>query len=492
MNSLKRNLIPDGLSFTETYKHICRLTVLWTFAFSAVIRASFHYRDDIGRAAEGYYRWSYASRYLSDLFTFVLNSGKSAWDLSPMTQILAIFLTAVTCSFLMELFKTDKQSSFWGYVSVTLMGLNPYWLACLSFQYDSPFMALSFLSSVFPVLFWNNQSVVFSGMAIVGTLIMCMTYQASSGLFPMLVILYALRRWSQKTNTPSEIAKKVFIAAFSYMFAMILYRTFLVSRVPKYVSASMVPLTSLFQQIKQGYLEYYWNVRQDWPFRWQVLALVIIGMFALTQTLGSRQKKTFTLCLSVLISGMSTLFTYGVYLVLEVQAFPPRAMYGVGMMLAVMALCICSSAGFRNLPGKVAILLLGWCFFSFTFLYGNSLTEQKDFSEYRLMALVQDLNDLEQLQNKETVRIQFFGDSVLSPVVKRRSEDYHILKRLVPPTLGEYRWAQQYMAKYTGFAHLKLVQGRKLSKMDLPLIKKTAFYSIYGNEDCLRVEFVNE
>ena len=489
INGLKRNLIPEGLSFTETWKHICRLTVLWTFAFSAVIRASFHYRDDIGRAAEGYYRWSYASRYLSDLFTFVLNSGKSAWDLSPMTHVLAIFLTAAACSFLMELFKGERKHSFWGYVCVTLMGLNPYWLSCLSFQYDAPFMALSFLGCVFPLLFWENQPLVFSGMAIAGTLIMCMTYQASSGLFPMLVILYAFFRWSRKKDTASEVMKKVLIAAASYIFAMLFYRFVLVIRVPRYVSGSLVPFTSMFRQIKKGYLEYYWNIRHDWPFRWQLLVAAIIGIFGLTQTFGSRQKKAVALCLSILAVAASSFLVYGVYLVLEVQVFTPRVMYGFGLLLAVLALCICSSAGLKSLPGKAAILLLGWCFFSFTFLYGNSLGEQKAFTETRRQALVHDLNELEQLQKEETVRIQFTGRRVLSPVLKNRIADYRILYRLIPPTLGRYKWAQYYMIHYLGFDNLKMDRSRKLKKMDLPLIKETAFYSIYGDEKHLRVEF---
>ncbi len=492
LNHLRRRIIPAGLSAAELRKHICRLTIIWTFAFIAVIRAGFHYRDDVGRAAEGYYRWSEASRYLSDLFTFILNCGKSAWDLSPMTQILAIFLTAAAGSILMELFKGDKRQPLLGYASVTLMGLNPFWLSCLSFQYDSPFMALSVLGSVFPVLFWDNDAVVFSGMAIAGTLIMCTTYQASSGLFPMLIVFYAFFRWSRKEEPVPDIAKKAIIAAASYVFAMIFYRTVLIRKVPDYASASMVPFTSLFRQIQQGYLEYYTTIRREWSLRWQILAALIIGMFVLTQMLDSRRNKAATLGLTILSAVISSFLAYGVYLVLEVQVFTPRVMYGFGILLAVMALCICSSAGFLSLPGKAAVLLLGWCFISFTFLYGNSLGEQKAFTEARLQPLVEDLNELEQLREDKVVSIQFTGTRVLSPVVQNRMKDYPILYRLIPPTMGRYMWAQYYMTHYLGFTNLRLERGRKLKKMKLPLIKETVFYSIYGNEDYLRVEMADK
>ncbi|HFN7014456.1 TPA: glucosyltransferase domain-containing protein, partial [Enterococcus faecalis] len=86
----------------------------------------------------------------------------------------------------------------------------------------SPYMSLSLLFSVLPFLFWNKNKVLFLVVSILSIFLMCNTYQASSGIYVVMVLALSLK---QLLDNQSFIAvlKKAIVAMISYISAMFLY-----------------------------------------------------------------------------------------------------------------------------------------------------------------------------------------------------------------------------------------------------------------------------
>ena len=86
--------------------------------------------------------------------------------------------------------------------------------------------------------------------------------------------------------------------------------------------------------------------------------------------------------LSVITLSAMLLLSFGVYPVLSKPLFHARAMYGFGVFISLLGVCISTSD--KMYCGKLACLALGWCFFVFSFTYGNALQIQEDYATFRV------------------------------------------------------------------------------------------------------------
>ena len=137
------------------------LSLLLLLSISSILRADFKYVDDIGRTVNGYRGWSNFSRYLSSFFSIFLHGDTYLTDISPLPQVLAIFVMGISSILLLHLFSNGKKITFWNILAVIPLTINPYFLECLSYKYDAPYMAISVLSSIVPFLFYKKNKVLF-------------------------------------------------------------------------------------------------------------------------------------------------------------------------------------------------------------------------------------------------------------------------------------------------------------------------------------------
>lgn len=73
-------------------------------------------------------------------------------------------ITAITLSFssIMTVYVLNNKKFSWiSAACSTLIGINPWFLGCISFKFDSPYMALSILTSIVPFLWWDKNKKVF-------------------------------------------------------------------------------------------------------------------------------------------------------------------------------------------------------------------------------------------------------------------------------------------------------------------------------------------
>lgn len=150
--------------------------------------AEFPYIDDIGRQLEGYSGFSeHYSRYLSEISARLIQGGSHLTDPGLSTNIISAFiLTFASVTLLFVLFPSKKVNLALT-LSSTVIGINPWFLEALSFRFDNPFMSLSILVSLLPFIFWESKK-LFNLFSIICIYLMCNSYQASSGIYIMMVL----------------------------------------------------------------------------------------------------------------------------------------------------------------------------------------------------------------------------------------------------------------------------------------------------------------
>lgn len=124
-------------------------------ALSSLIRGNVGYGDDIARTVKGYGLNVY-SRIGSEYLSNIVHTDSFLADISPLSQLIAIAVIAFSCILLLKAISGKNNFSVWQIAAVLPLGINPFFLECLSFKFDSPYMAISVLVSIIPVLLINN------------------------------------------------------------------------------------------------------------------------------------------------------------------------------------------------------------------------------------------------------------------------------------------------------------------------------------------------
>ena len=181
------------------------LLFIYGFAINAIIRANYNYIDDLGRVAQGYRGWDNFSRFTSEYLSIFIHTNRFLNDISPLPQYLAVFLLAISSLILIVLITDNLKFTWWSVIAVIPLGLSPYFLECLSYKYDSPYMSLSVLASIGPLIFMDSKRMVYTSAVFIGTLIMCTTYQVSSGIFVLCSLFVYAKRLNRSEEHTSEL-----------------------------------------------------------------------------------------------------------------------------------------------------------------------------------------------------------------------------------------------------------------------------------------------
>ena len=174
-------LIIFGGGGNTDLKPILILFGIYLVGMFAMLRANFNYIDDLGRAITGYAQWSKESRYLSELLSRIVHADMTLFDVSPLPQVLAALILAVTGIIIKKQFSSSEKTSVWQYAALIPLCFFPYYLEAISYKFDAPYIALSVFFSVAPIIYRKNRCYVYFIACMLGTMGMCMTYQASSG-----------------------------------------------------------------------------------------------------------------------------------------------------------------------------------------------------------------------------------------------------------------------------------------------------------------------
>jgi hypothetical protein len=228
-------------------------------------------------------------------------------------------------------------------------------------------------------------------------------------------------------------------------------------------------------------LQYYKYVITDFKSWWLVVVILLFVAFIVSMGYMSKRKLLQSCLASVFALVCMCLLCFGMYPALEKTLLAPRAMYGFGVLLTILA---CTVIKNRNLIlGKSLAVLLSWTFFVFAFTYGNVLSVQKEYVDYRYSFLIENLDDLGYLENDKVINLQIDGDIGWSPIIEAMPQNYQILNRLIPGTEGNYEFYNYYKLSNI----VKNDEDDDLNLYNLPLLKDDIYQAIYGNDTSVLV-----
>ena len=475
-------ITPPEIKRPKVFVTLC---VLYGLGFLSIIRANFLYKDDIVRAILGGSHWSNWSRYGSDILSVLIHSDKTLSDISPLTQILAVLALALASTILIRIFYEKENFSFLTCFAVLPLGLSPYFLECISYKFDAPYMAVSVLAAVFPLLFCgykDRKSLVGYGIVcVLCGISICVTYQVSLGIFPMAILFLCARRL-QNGEKPKDVLKFMGFSAAFYLVGIVIFRLFLMKTLDAgYTSNTVLSMKDLLSGCISNLKTYYGLMWEDLKFGWKILMALICLSYMVLFTLKSNINKVAAFFVSVLVLLLCAVLSFP-YIIFENPLLSPRGMYGWGAFLALVSLQCCNLT--RTPVVKILAFYLSWCFFSFAFEYGNALYQQKQWKEFRVNLVVSDLNQIIQ----DGKRYLFLVSSPIgkAPAIVQKKHA-KILDRLVPE-VHSYPGLEFHISNFLGLQDYLLPDNNLvLNTMELPLIKETTYHTIRGDNEHILV-----
>ncbi|MEE3312788.1 MAG: glucosyltransferase domain-containing protein [Treponema sp.] len=470
-----------GVIIKENKKYLFILLGLYLLGYFTIIRANFYniYIDDLGRAIRGSREWMNFYRYISEIGSIFVHTSKRLMDIAPLTQFIAIFFLAFASFFSICIFNKGKFSFFACLASLPI-GLFPYWLSNFSYRYDSPYMALSFVISFVPFLFFEKK-VTFAITSVLSLLVMCFSYQASSGIYIMLSILCVIYKWLLEGERFKEILKKTGVCILCYGLTLFCFmKIFSVPSEDIYVSetisiASIVPNTV-------GYIKTFLADFNRTPI------LIFSGLILILSAFGfiknSKQNKLLSAFVVILLIAVAVPLSFGSYIVLEKPSDAPRGMYGIGVLFSLLAVSlyhqICGKGKIYKVISLVCLFCYSYCFLAFSFAYGNAQAEQKDYVKFRATILLQDLAGIVE-ENGEPVEFIFVNDIGHANVVNNMIDVYPVMAKIVDPGL-KFSGASQFALESMNF--FEVVSGPDTDyDTSLPVVFENCYHKIQKKDN---------
>ena len=457
------------------------LFLLYSFGISAIVRANVYYIDDVQRATDGMRGWSNYSRYINDYLSAILHTDTYLTDLSPFTQWLAALFMAAAGTALLAVFQpTGQKIGCMAIVALIPFGLSPYFLQCYSYKFDAPYMALSVLAMVFPLLFHRQKWWVYGAVSLCATLVMCMTYQASSGIYPMLVLFLCLAEW--KKGVPfRKCAGFATLSALWYLLANLLFRYGIMREMHSYASTATLPTERLLSGFIVNLKKYGQHIAMEFRWEWLVLIGVVALCFLYVSLRDTKQKRWLTLLMTLCVACVGFVLSYGGYLFLQKPLYSPRALYGFGIWIVMFTLGVSTCK--RAYVGKLVCLVLCYAFFSFAISYGNALYMQKQYTEYTAQSVATALCEAYPDAQDGQVTVYIQAPTTKAPRVENYPEHQVLLKRLTqtPFSQGSY-FAHFLLQGYVGYDTFHYSDALHDDLYQLPITKNTLQYCIRGND----------
>lgn len=477
-----------SMAILKEWKWFLAIVAVLLVAYLALMRANFYYLDDQGRMVDGHMGWMGFSRYTTTALAGVMQMSSYMTDLSPLTTLIAIVVMAAAGLIIIYAIKVkifEKEIKWWDVLAVAIMGVTPYFAECMSYKFDAPFMALSVLASVMPFVFYKDSKWGFYGFVVIGTMIMCTTYQASSGIFPMMVVAVAAAEWAKGENW-KKLGRFTLGAGAAYLVTVVIFKEFLMIPQTLYVSNEVLGVGELIPGITRNLGEYYSLLISDSRWLWLVLGCVIIGEFIMVFTVKAKRNKVAAGAMALAVAVLMGVMAFGLYAVLVAPLTAMRGMYGIGVAVALLAVIVSGMAEKWIL--KLPAVVLAYNFVIFTTTYGNMLALQDTETKFRAEVLAADLADLEVMQTEEPKSVKIYGGVAPAKALQQWTEKTGsgALMRLIPVQMhGDgWTWGQMYFFNQLGLKTTVMV-GQEDTEVTEEWEKpvSNAYHDIYNKDN---------
>lgn len=463
------------------------LFAVYCFGLLPLAIADVAYVDDLNRTASGLSGWAQSSRYLSDILAPLLHGSGLLADIAPLSQIIAVLLMALCGAIILRSLFPDSERSVFQYLALVPFCISPYFLQCLSYRYDSPYMALSVLFAVLPVLFCCKRNLYLFLACVLCTLGSCLTYQASLGILPMCLFACFFLCWCRRELSGKGVIAKLSCSAGGFCLALVIYRLFMVKKVAYYANASLPPLREMPSAIFANFKTYCATIAGGLHAVWIVLIAVCIVAFVVgaCQRFGLEENRLKPVAvLSAVTVLLMFSVSFGIYPLLSAPSFTPRSLYG--FMVCVSLILLMSVSLTPSWVSKVCAVLLAYEMIAFSFTYGNALTEQKAWADFRNDEVAEQLANLPQIVEGEGVTFAIRGDIGWAPAIERLCDDGDstLMADLVRITFYGPGWTgYQQLCNYYGLPIKVNKSADENWGASFPKVSESYYSAIYADGD---------
>lgn len=471
--------------------------LIYFVAIYTISIVNFPYIDDIGRKVAGFTSFGIGySRWGSEFLSWIFQGSRHLTDTGVTNQILTAIILSITSIIALYIFSQDKKISYIAALCSTLIGLNPFFLECIGFRFDSPYMAISVFCCYFPFLFWNKKN-LFILISTTSVFIMCNTYQQSSGIFIVValsIFIYSvIFNYNLKKNMFSLIR-----AALSFVLAMCFYivETKLNSELSN--RGTQVQIASLNDMPKKLIVNskiYLNEIINNSAKIWIVFYILIIVMFIIVSVLNLRNKNILNIMMVLLYAFIALFLSYGVLLIFEyplVVQHTRYGEYGFGNYLALLMLMMISFVDKKRLFKRFINTILSLFMFyqiSFSFTFAAMLDIQKETFEDNAVMLATDLEEL--LVKNNPSKVYFNRLFAKSAILKNAERNFPVLAKSIPSIEAIYWPNAIWFNEVTGLNidfSLELKNYGDFPLDETKLYKDTAKYRIYSLPNIIFVE----
>lgn len=419
------------------------LVVLYTIGI-----VQYPYIDDTARQISGATNfWIHYSRFLSEIFSWAFQGSKHLTDQGVTNFVISGLILSITSIITLKIIFKDKKIPIVAAFISVFIGLNPWFLECLSFRFDSPFMALSIFFSVFPYLFWNRNKIVLYIISSISVLSICNTYQASSGIFIVYTLCLLLIGLLEKESF-YELINKSIVTAISFASGMGLYLLEMKLNPELATRGHIVEIASLREipsVLINNVHQYFYVVYMDSAKIWILIGFIIF-LISVSIYISQAYSNIFmTIIVVVLYIVLGSILSYGVLLIFKAPLVAQAGRYG-GYGLSVFAAVSCLAALRINknhllkLGLSLAIFIFMYFQLAFDFGYATMLSAQKESFEAQSVILANDLKNVVTPERKTVIANRFLK----SPnILINSQQNFPILRKLVPASENLY-WPNQY------------------------------------------------
>jgi len=216
-----KKIIKDNFDIQGDYKRIFLLAfgLILLFTFPLII-SDHYYSDDLVHSMNGETGWVSNGRPLSEILFKILMAGGLLSDISPMPQLLAAAILALSITFLT--IKTNYNKKFLSVISFLPVAISPYYLENWSYKYDSLTMSCAVFFSILPLITKaSKNSLKRISLSAMLLFISMNFYQAALNLFVSLSVLFFLINIYKENN--KEALPTLLYNAVAYLIANFLY-----------------------------------------------------------------------------------------------------------------------------------------------------------------------------------------------------------------------------------------------------------------------------
>lgn len=434
------------------------------------------YFDDVGRSLSGSYGWSEDGRPLADHVVQLLLMGAPRTVLtSPLSLFLCVPAMALGSWLLTRIF---QHPSVWAapLACVFLFG-SPYFIENLSYSFDSPQMVLAVLLNLCAAWQMLQRRRLWRWLCTVALVLagLCL-YQAAHAAFwiPLVMALVFSDRTQFKAQIKVESSPNnpwlVLLSALTALaLALLLYRDVVLPMVQLDAYADnfdgVTGLTTAPTTVMSNLGVLLSQLKADWFD--SAIAELLLAFFVLTAAVSARRasRSWVGFLARLLVVPVVLMGSTGVALLLQESIAPPRALIGIGVVFACLALT--ASRGWLGVSSMTmpvralqwivigVVLATAWGFFSITYFYGQAYAAQERMNRNLMVAVVQDLRaagygpgDLNQLQIE--------GRSELAPITQNTLRSYPNLRQMVRPIVPiQADWQGHVRFKRHGYRRMK-------------------------------------